>query len=618
VLLSFGLRLWRLDVQSLRGDEALSVIYAAKPWSEIVRITRFVSGHPPLYYFVLHLWEWMTGNSVFAARYLSVWWGTLAVPLAYALGAALFGRWTARAAAGLVALNTFYVWHAQDARVYALFITASMLASLALWYALKAPTRWRWLVYALCGVLVVYAHYFGALTIAAHAAFYAYDRVRRRARWLGGSIAFLVVGASIVPWLWLARHVVLGQHGPGGHSLTLWRTAQQCLLTFGVGYWRESWGRGLATVVLGGLAAFGAASALRRNSYGALFVGLCALMPTLGLYALSRGRPIFRERYVAAAAPGYALLLGEGLAGLRRATLGRTAGRGAALALAAAVVSLNGCALLYHYWDERYAKSPEWREAAAFIQAHRRERDTVILNHQDQAFLYHYGQIGVQVLPSADAPDPGATERTLSDMASWGGRVWLVPDTAGVWDTGGLVRAWLDRECEPVARWSWRGVDVLLYHTPSLVEQEVEPIDARFGEAIDLLGYVLRDEGGKAVTARTVEPGGVVRFTLYWQARAPIERDYVVFAHVLDEQGRIRGQQDNQPRGGTFPTRAWTPGEWVVDVYEVVLDASVSDGVGVLEVGMYDAETGVRLPVAGHHADRDQRRVVLPARVVIE
>ena len=107
-------------------------------------------------------------------------------------------------------------------------------------------------------------------------------------------------------------------------------------------------------------------------------------------------------------------------------------------------------------------------------------------------------------------------------------RIWLLPDTARLWDHEGLVRAWLDGHAELVLERAWRGVLLLRYHTPRYLEQEIVPLDARLetpsGAEITLLGYSLRDDEGRAVERLAVEPGGEVRLTLYWRAESAVDR----------------------------------------------------------------------------------------------
>ena len=117
------------------------------------------------------------------------------------------------------------------------------------------------------------------------------------------------------------------------------------------------------------------------------------------------------------------------------------------------------------------------------------------------------------------------------------------------------------------------------------------PLDANLGGQVELLGYDL--------SQGAVSPGETVTLTLYWRALREMDESYTVFPHVVAPDGSILGQKDNPPVGGSYPTDLWLPGEVVVDVYEIPIAADAAPGEHALEVGLYIAETGARLPVLG-------------------
>jgi hypothetical protein len=88
-----------------------------------------------------------------------------------------------------------------------------------------------------------------------------------------------------------------------------------------------------------------------------------------------------------------------------------------------------------------------------------------------------------------------------------------------------------------------------------------------------------------------------VSLSLFWQAGQPMAENYVVFAHLLDETGQIRAQNDDLPRAGAYPTPWWQPGVIVEDVHPVVLPPELPSGVYQLIVGLYRPDDGVRLPL---------------------
>jgi len=118
---------------------------------------------------------------------------------------------------------------------------------------------------------------------------------------------------------------------------------------------------------------------------------------------------------------------------------------------------------------------------------------------------------------------------------------------------------------------------------------------ATLGDQVDLLGYELSPE--------KVAPGEALTLTLYWRTMTEMEEDYTVFTHLLASDGSMVGQHDSQPVGGTYPTSLWLSGEVVADSHEILVRADAGPGAHRLEVGMYVAETGVRLPIAGTSDD---------------
>jgi len=129
------------------------------------------------------------------------------------------------------------------------------------------------------------------------------------------------------------------------------------------------------------------------------------------------------------------------------------------------------------------------------------------------------------------------------------------------------------------------------------------PLAVNLGEQVTLLGYDLE---GKA------QAGGELQLVVYWQAQREMSTSYTVFTHLLDEEGRLWGQKDNPPQGGRYPTTGWLEGEVVRDEYEIPIPLDAPLGSYLLEVGMYQAETGARLPAFDEEGNRlEGDRVIL-------
>jgi 4-amino-4-deoxy-L-arabinose transferase-like glycosyltransferase len=133
------------------------------------------------------------------------------------------------------------------------------------------------------------------------------------------------------------------------------------------------------------------------------------------------------------------------------------------------------------------------------------------------------------------------------------------------------------------------------------------PSPAHLADGIDLRGYGLQPAGN---------PPGSLALTLVWAARGRPSRDYTVFVHLLDAQGHVVAQADGPPQGGTYPTSIWDAGETIADVHPIRAARPLPPGTYQLEVGLYQPDSGRRLPVidaAGHPIDD---RIVIPGLTI--
>jgi len=134
------------------------------------------------------------------------------------------------------------------------------------------------------------------------------------------------------------------------------------------------------------------------------------------------------------------------------------------------------------------------------------------------------------------------------------------------------------------------------------------PLQAHVGGIATLVGYDL--------DRSSVEPGGALRLTLYWQPLAQIEHEYKVFTHFMDGQNRIWGQQDSLPCSGACETPTWIEGEFIADSYTIDLDPDAPAGEYQIGVGMYDPVTMKRLPALDGAGTRwSDDCIVLPIRI---
>jgi len=123
-----------------------------------------------------------------------------------------------------------------------------------------------------------------------------------------------------------------------------------------------------------------------------------------------------------------------------------------------------------------------------------------------------------------------------------------------------------------------------LFQVPEFEHQ----VNAQLGDVVTLLGYDL--------SKMTVNPGEDLSPVLYWRADGRMSVAYTVFVHLIDRNQHVWAQQDSQPVRGTCSTTSWLPGEVIVDDYLLRVPDDAPEGTCWIEVGLYDALTGRRLP----------------------
>jgi hypothetical protein len=116
-----------------------------------------------------------------------------------------------------------------------------------------------------------------------------------------------------------------------------------------------------------------------------------------------------------------------------------------------------------------------------------------------------------------------------------------------------------------------------------------ETIVARLGDGIALTRASL----GTTKASR----GATVPVDLQWQiSRAP-GKDLTTFVHLGDPTQAPLAQADAPALGGDYPSRFWDVGEVFDDRYELQLPTNIPGGRYPVHIGLYDPDTGQRLPL---------------------
>lgn len=115
-----------------------------------------------------------------------------------------------------------------------------------------------------------------------------------------------------------------------------------------------------------------------------------------------------------------------------------------------------------------------------------------------------------------------------------------------------------------------------------------DELNVTFGRCMKLLGY--RTDG------TIVQSGEDLTVTLYWQSLCPVDTDYTVFVHLLDDFESVIAGVDTYPGLGSYPTSQWRPGYVLAESYTLHVPGKVvASNSAQLEVGLFDSDAGTRL-----------------------
>ena len=101
---------------------------------------------------------------------------------------------------------------------------------------------------------------------------------------------------------------------------------------------------------------------------------------------------------------------------------------------------------------------------------------------------------------------------------------------------------------------------------------------------------------GFAVTGRDFWPGRRIVLNIYFRVLGSTDTDYTIYLHVTDGENLIY-TWDHMPGNDRYITSLWEPGEYIEDQLWVDLPDSVPVGTYHVNMGLYDLDTGERLPV---------------------
>jgi 4-amino-4-deoxy-L-arabinose transferase-like glycosyltransferase len=616
-LVAFAVRVLRLDFQALWWDEGWTVYFATADIPAMVARTA-VDIHPPFYYLILHLWTSITGVSAFSVRLFSVMVGTLAIPLVFVVGRRLFGRQSGVLAALVMTLAPFDVYYSQEARMYALvalLVLGSVYVFLSLLRRYRSGGRsWHlWVLYVSVMSLAIYTQYYAAFVPLAFSIFILFRFPRYGGilyKWIAAHLVLLLV---YLPWVLYAGPRLVAYVGnklvkEGDRPVGLWTYFQSHLVAFAVGHpsearWFLTWmavvpvGLAVLAVVALPLARRSRSMPDHESTEALIFTVTYMMVPLLLGYLVNLRYPFTSpniQRLFLLSAPAFFLLVGKGLSLIR--------GRWGVpwplpLTLVAVVSALP---LLDFYTFERYP-ADDYRPLVEKVSALARPEDVVVAVHPWQLGYfqaYYRGQMPSLYLTPKEpgdvtselwATDADLMVAELDRLLAEHRFLWLPAHEALGRIVESEVESYLFASDYPILSEWYSDNTRLSCFTAARGPQSGQP-GADFGGKVSLASY--------SVSPSPLEAGwGAVLVDLGWRIEGQLSGRYQMTLRLADERRRVWAAEDREPLGGLLPFHEQPVGGEISDRQAVLVPAGTPPGIYVLEVGLYQLETGEWLDV---------------------
>lgn len=414
--LAFAVRLFDLQSKALWWDEGITVFLARLSPAEYWDL-RWMDIHPPLYRLLLMIFVAPAGSSDFAVRFFSVSAGLLLVALVYALGAFVLGRTGGLLAAALAALSPFAIFHAQEAKMYALLPALTTLSLIAAERLFRGrTTRAWWVLLVIASALALWIHYYAATIWLAINLTYLTLRIRRAQSlpaWRPWLIAQALIALSILPWA-----VLEGARIPADADRTIGAATLQPLdflagiwATLTGGYAAQAGGAAAAPALAFLLLVILALCTLRGRERWTLLMALALAVPLLAGVLISLRYPYNAPRFFIVSVSPLALLAAGACKSLfqRWPALGVTGGVAALALTAVGVVSVYASGSF----------TDDYRPLLAQLRRSGRPEDVIIAGYPWQSGYVHAYTTGydrVLFPPPAD----------LSSLAARAPRIWVL------------------------------------------------------------------------------------------------------------------------------------------------------------------------------------------------
>lgn len=649
LLLAFALRLHTLTHQDIWWDEARNIDVALRPFGHIATAPE-LDIHPPVYFWLLHVWGRMAGLGVeavgavspavlaFLMRFVSVGAGMLSVALIALLARSCAARQTQNSAslcaAIIASLSPFWLAESQEARMYTVGFALLGAAGVAILdcglriedSSIYGAIRQR-KSFILLSALAFLVHYNALFILVAWYGWWGVYALMQQDRWrrisiiIGCGLATLLLVLPVAPIALrqiptyanpnlviptLADYLTTNwQSYLGGYAwttellsgwATVWLWAMLAVLVIGMtlyfGYW----------ILDFGLSARPSdwqnpKSKIANLESLFLLTWLCGGLLLYYIAVLDRGT--FNPRYASFITPAlYALL------GLALAQFGRICRPLTVLGLVLVLVGLIP-AVRADLYDGRFDRE-HVSDVVDWLRIHTRPDDVIFVD-QKYPFGFYYDRYTI-LADATPEGDEAAPARYLfvdindldARLTAWAGHArrvfwvqWFESDT----DPRRAVAFLLDKAGRRAGEKEFVGYEIDWWElTPPTIfalAPNLTPITHSFPLAVKTVAVSL--------PAAPLTPGSMIPVVIQWQRVDEGEINRPLKARVaLHRMGgsSIKGQADER----LLNDRHRLPSEWSreeqpFNVYRVPVPEDLEEGSYEVRLVVYDAETLEALPL---------------------
>jgi hypothetical protein len=492
------LRLYLLGSKSIWLDEAFSISMGQRGLIDLLHKVVLADTHPPLYYLTLKFWMILGAGEV-QVRLLSALFSIAAILVMYALVATLYGdKRIGLVGATILAFSPFQIWHAQEARMYAMLTFLVLLSAYLFFRALQTGERRDWIGYVIATSLALYTDNGAIWYVATLSIFYLISMNRFPGKPIDWFLSNAAIGLLYIPWLPFfleqARQV----------TQSFWLPAPTFSTVLGTFLDFHSFNFPLTALSLVYMALiFVWVTIVPAGEWQRRLAGMWLFIPVATSLLLSLRQPIFLSRNLIAASLGYYLLI--------TSTIWRFHNKKATLALLLPLLAMNLVSVGYNAWWEQ---KEDWREVASYVarSAQKKPGGIVVFipGYTEIPFSYYFKDYSVsmdtQGYPGDEIllhPQPKQVE-DISKVLEGRPYVWLVVRDIELADPNWTVKTWLDthgyvRQKDLVLE----SISVLTYIRWDLAPQSSTPPDVE----VSLKSFIPLIQQGRDLEAYQVKPG---------------------------------------------------------------------------------------------------------------